>query len=58
MPLETWFWVIYGLCLLFGIFLNYDPATKTFAYRGFGGHFVIWLLVGMLGLRVFGSMVK
>ena len=58
MELGTWFWVLYVLTLLFGIFLNYDATNKTFAFRGFGGYFVLWILVGMLGYRVFGSVVK
>lgn len=58
MSLSTWFWVIYVIAVLFSIFLNYDPATKTFAFRGFGGYFVLWILVGILGYGVFGSVVK
>lgn len=55
MPLSTWFWVIYVLALLFGLYGTYRlPIESRFAYSGW---FVIWVLLGILGWRVFQGPV-
>jgi hypothetical protein len=56
MKLENWFWGIYVLCLLLGGWGYYDGTAV--GYRRFGGYFVLWALVGILGYSVFGSVVK
>ena len=58
MPLGILFWVVYVIAVVFGFWLNYDPANKTWAGRGIGGHVVIMVLIGMLGWGVFGPVVK
>jgi hypothetical protein len=57
MPLNYIFWGIYIFCLLFGVWGYYEPAQPTW-YRRAGGYLAIWILVGMLGWRVFGAAVK
>jgi hypothetical protein len=56
MPLAYLFWTIYVICVLFGAWSFYEPTTPWF--RRAGGFFVLWVLVGMLGWHVFGSVVK
>jgi len=57
MPLGILFWVIYVIAFLFGIWSNYEVG-QPFAIKRFGSHFIIFLLVGMLGWKVFGSVVQ
>jgi hypothetical protein len=56
MDLKTWFWAIYVLSVLFGGWSYYDGTAV--GYRRFGGYFILWLLVGILGYHVFGSAVR
>lgn len=53
MPAGIWFWVIYVLCFLFGGWLGYTH----FGYYGIGGSLVIFVLIGLLGFKVFGPPV-
>jgi hypothetical protein len=57
MALNDWFWIIYVICLLVGLWGYYGDANAPW-YRRAGGHVAIWVLLGILGLRVFGSVVK
>ncbi len=57
MPLSFIFWGIYILSILFGWWANYEPAQPRWPHR-FGGYFVLWILVGMLGWHVFGPAVR
>jgi hypothetical protein len=56
MPLETWFWVIYVLAILFsmaGVWQSPPPDRWRW-----GGWLILWVLVGILGLKAFGGPVK
>jgi hypothetical protein len=55
MPLNILFWVIYLLALLVSWWGYYTPGQPWF--RPFGGALAIWVLVGILGWRVFGPAV-
>lgn len=57
MTLSVWFWVIYVLAVLFGVWSNYEPGQPLW-FRRAGAYGLLWLLVGILGWRVFGSVVK
>ena len=54
MPLAYFFWAIYVLCIVFGYWGYWDNAAP----QRFGGYFVLWILVGMLGWHEFGAAVK
>jgi hypothetical protein len=56
MPLGWLFWMLYIIAVLFGGWLYYDgqPAWP----RRFGGYMMLWILVGILGYHVFGSVIK
>jgi hypothetical protein len=56
MPLNIWFWIIYFIAGLFFWWISYDGQPAW--YRRAGALTVLWILVGILGLSVFGSAVK
>ncbi len=57
MPLQMLFWVIYILAVVFSFWAYYDPAQPLW-FRRAGGSFILWVLVGLLGYRVFGSAIR
>ena len=57
MPLSIFFWTIYVIAILFGVWSNYDAAQPMW-YRRAGAYMVLWLLVGVLGWQVFGAVVR
>ena len=57
MPLGILFWVIYVITFLLGAWANYEAAQPLW-YRKAGAYLILWLLVGMLGWKVFGSVVQ
>jgi hypothetical protein len=57
MPIGILFWVVYVVAILFGLWSNYE-ANQPLWYRRAGAYLVLWFLVGVLGWRVFGSVVK
>jgi hypothetical protein len=57
MPMNVLFWGIYLLCLIFGTWGYYDASQPTW-YRRAGGYVALWILVGMLGWRIFGPAVR
>jgi hypothetical protein len=57
MPLNVLFWVIYIFALLFS-WWGYYEAGNTVWIRRAGGYTVLWVLVGILGWRVFGPAIR
>ena len=57
MPIGILFWVIYVIAILFGVWSNYEAGQPVWVRRA-GAYGVLWLLVGILGYAVFGSVVK
>ena len=58
MSAGIWFWLLWVLTLIFGGWgMNpWRPAGVPWA--PFGSWFVLFILVGLLGLHVFGSPVR
>jgi hypothetical protein len=56
MPLSYLFWGIYIFAILFAWWLSYDGQANW--YRRAGTLTVLWVLVGILGYRVFGSAIR
>lgn len=54
MPAGIWFWLIYILCFLFGGWFFWSQ----WGYYGFGGSFVIFFLMGLLGWKLFGPPIQ
>jgi hypothetical protein len=57
MPLQYFFWGFYVAALFLVVWSHYE-AGQPLWYRRAGSHFILWVLVGMLGWRIFGSVVK
>jgi len=57
MPLNILFWVIYIIALLISWWGYYEPGQPLW-FRRAGGITVLWVLVGILGWRVFGPAIK
>jgi len=53
MTLASWFWVIYVLSLLFGFWVEYTTGPNRF--YGNARHVLFYVLIGLLGYRVFNS---
>lgn len=58
MPLSLLFWILYILTLVLGFFVYYQPGPGAPWFRPFGGYVVLWILVGILGYRVFGAAIR
>jgi hypothetical protein len=56
MPWNVLFWMIYILSIFFAGWVYYAPNTNWL--RPFSGLFVTWVLIGILGYRVFGPAIK
>lgn len=57
MPAGLWFWLIYVICVLFGMWSEW-PSPPNTNYRPLGGRLVVFVLLGLLGWAVFGSPLK
>lgn len=57
MGLDMWFWVIYVLSLVFSMYIEYVPGSAYPWPKGLRW-LVFYILVGLLGYRVFGPVVK
>ena len=56
MPLQILFWMIYIIALFFGLWINYIP-NEPYPLRRPGWVLVMFVLIGLLGWRVFGEAV-
>jgi len=56
MPLQMLFWAIYIISIFFSVWLSYDGQVGW--QRRAGGYFILWVLVGILGYRVFGPAIR
>jgi hypothetical protein len=57
MSAGIWFWIIYVLCVLFGMYFDWPQGDKP-NYRPLGGRLVVFVLLGLLGWRVFGPPIQ
>jgi membrane protein YdbS with pleckstrin-like domain len=57
MPLSILFWVIYVIAILFGTWSSYEAGQPLWVKRA-GGYAILWILVGILGWRVFGHIIQ
>lgn len=56
MSVSLLFWIIMLIWLIFGIF-TYWPAGGARPWP-LGGHVVLWILLALLGWRVFGAPLQ
>ena len=57
MTLAILFWVLYIVALVFGVWSGYTPGGP-FAFKTWGGGFLVFVLIGILGWATFGAPVK
>jgi hypothetical protein len=57
MTLGLLFWVLYIVSLVFGFWSGYTTG-QPFPFKSWGGGFLLFVLVGLLGWAVFGAPVK
>ena len=57
MTLSSWFWIIYVLGLLFGLYVEYVPG-QVYPYRAGLRNFLFYVLIGLLGYAVFQGPLK
>lgn len=61
MGANIWFWLIYVLVGIFGIFANnpWRPAQAAgYPWAPFGSWLILFILVGILGISVYGSPIR
>jgi hypothetical protein len=57
MTLSVLFWVLYIVALVFGVWSGYTPG-QPYPFQRWGGSLLIFILLGILGWRVFGAAVQ
>ena len=57
MTLAIWFWIIYVIALLFSLWTVYTPG-QPYPFRPWGVLVVVFILIGLLRLGVFGGPIK
>jgi len=58
MGANIWFWLIYVLVGIFGIFAQNPWRPANYAWAPFGSWLILFILVGILGLSVYGSPIR
>ncbi len=58
MGANIWFWLIYVLVGIFGFFGMNPWRPTAYSWGPFGGFFVCFILIGILGLHAFGSPIR
>ena len=57
MQLGLFFWIVYVIAILFGVWSNYEAGQPLWVKRA-GAYGVLWILVGVIGWEVFGPVVR
>lgn len=57
MSIGLLFWVIMFVWLLFGLWSNWPAAGAPNGFRGVGGTVILWVLLALLGWKVFGAAI-
>jgi len=58
MGANIWFWLIYVLTLVFGVWGMNPWRPNGYVWAPFGSWFILFLLIGILGLHDFGSPIR
>ena len=57
MPMSILYWVLMIIWLIFGMWAGYTPG-QPYPYRSWGGNLLIFILMGILGYKVFGGPIQ
>ena len=58
MGANIWFWLIYVLVGIFGLFGLSPWRPEGYPWAPFGSWLILFILIGILGLHVFGSPIR
>jgi ABC-type polysaccharide/polyol phosphate export permease len=56
MTISLLFWMIYIIAIVFSLWASYDGGPNW--PRRAGSHFILWVLIGILGWKVFGPAIR
>lgn len=57
MSLAIWFWILFVVSLLISFYAEYIPG-HPYPWRFGVRHFILYLLIFIIGLQIFGGPVK
>lgn len=57
MSANIWFWLLYVITLVFGMW-GMNPWRPAQTWAPFGSWLILFILVGILGIGVFGSPIR
>ena len=61
MSAAIWFWLLFVITLVFGIFVQgpwRGPSQPAYPWAPFGSWLILFILIGILGLSVYGSPIR
>lgn len=58
MPMGVLFWVLMVLWLLFGLYWHWPKEPGPAGFGIMGGNLLLFILLGLLGWRVFGPVLQ
>jgi hypothetical protein len=58
MTIAVWFWLFYVLSILCVVWREYNPSQPYPFLQRSGWYVVLYVLLGLLGWKVFGSPVQ
>jgi len=60
MGANIWFWLIFVLVGIFGIFVQnpWRGASPGYPWAPFGSWLILFILIGILGVTVYGSPIR
>jgi hypothetical protein len=57
MGANVWFWLLWVATLFFGVW-GASPWAAERTWAPWGGWFILFILIGILGLHAFGSPIR
>jgi len=60
MGANIWFWILFVITLIFGIFVQspWRQGGTVYPWAPFGSWLILFILIGILGIGVFGSPIR
>ena len=61
MGASIWFWLLFVITLIFGIFVQSpwrSPGAPSYPWAPFGSWLILFILIGILGVGLFGSPIR
>jgi hypothetical protein len=61
MGANIWFWILFVITLIFGVFVQSPwrgPGQPAYPWAPFGSWLILFILIGILGITVYGSPIR